>query len=110
MDKLYVLVREDLSSAQKAVQACHAVAEFALRYGDMISVIEWSDKHKTIVIVETDMDGIYKSFTQLSGTCSILQGFHDPDMGDALTAFACLPDKNGKKLLSKFKLILEERP
>jgi hypothetical protein len=28
MDKLYVLVRRDLSPSQKVVQACHAVAEF----------------------------------------------------------------------------------
>jgi hypothetical protein len=28
MDKVYILVRRDLSQAQRVVQACHALAEF----------------------------------------------------------------------------------
>jgi len=31
MDKLYVLIRKDLSIQQQAVQAGHAVAEFLLK-------------------------------------------------------------------------------
>jgi len=32
MDKLYVIVRKDLSPQQQAVQAGHSVAEFLLKY------------------------------------------------------------------------------
>jgi hypothetical protein len=33
MDKLYVLVRRDLPWPVRAVQACHAVAEFLSEHG-----------------------------------------------------------------------------
>lgn len=33
-DKLYILVRRDLSCSQRAVQACHAVAELLRKEGD----------------------------------------------------------------------------
>lgn len=30
--KMYILVRKDLTPAQRTVQACHAVAEYVFRY------------------------------------------------------------------------------
>lgn len=33
-EKLYILARRDLSCAQRAVQACHAVAELMRKHGD----------------------------------------------------------------------------
>lgn len=41
--KLYVLVDRTLSTSQQAVQACHAVAEFAKKYP------EW--KHQSLVLL-----------------------------------------------------------
>ena len=32
--KLFILVRRDLSAAQRAVQACHALAELLFNHGD----------------------------------------------------------------------------
>ena len=77
--KLYVIVRGDLSSAQRAVQAGHAVAEWCL------SKKGWSNG--TLVYLKAmGFDHMRYLFKQLDNACAFYEPYYDGEM----TAFAYL--------------------
>jgi hypothetical protein len=85
--KLYVIVDRTLSRSQQAVQACHAVANFALKYG-----AEW--QHQSIVLLGVDnLDELDKWYYNLSITyrdCKLkIAEFFEPYWDNRLTAIAC---------------------
>ena len=82
-DKLYVVVRDDLTTAQKAVQAGHALAAW------MLTNTEW--RNQTLVylkarnkthLLNITMKLLYSGITHVR--------FHEPDIGNEITAIASL--------------------
>jgi hypothetical protein len=101
--KLYILVKEDLTPAQKAVQACHAVQAWdASEFGNPTFSRSYELKVETKVIC-TVSDWQYdiqkRRITQRGINYA---EFCEPDMDNRPTALACLYDGN---LFSDLKMM-----
>ena len=81
--KLYVLVRKDLSKSQQAVQAGHAVAEYLLRGPSTL----WGNGTLVYLSVrnEHELKWWYEQITE-KGFNSV--PFYEPDRNNEMTAFA----------------------
>lgn len=101
MDRLYVVVRSDISEGLQIAQACHAVAAFAVRYPEMART--WHEGESNIVILECfTLDELIAVRFDLPLTV----GFCEPDIGDELTAVAVPGNEMSKRYLRKFRLAL----
>ena len=119
LKKLYIIVRDDLSPSQKAVQASHAAAEFQKR----VPHAPWING--TMILMQTDPDNkIYQSYKggrwgfkseakdQFEEYCkNIWSSFkiewREPDQGNRLTAIAILSNYRNDDLgrISGIKLL-----
>ena len=81
--RLYALVREDLTPAQRAVQAGHAIAEYLLR----CPRTEWDNG--TIVLLRVRDEGELLAWAdRLEARGLPFAAFREPDIGDRMTALA----------------------
>lgn len=103
--KLYVLVREDLSHAQRAVQSGHAIAEFLRHYPDS----EWNYGSLVLLGVKDKVHlGLWlQSFgeMEIEGLNIKLASFQEPYWDNSLTAFAVLGSPEVCELLKDLPLI-----
>jgi hypothetical protein len=84
-EKLYVLIREDLSTQQQAVQAGHAVAEYLLRGPEH----SWSNGTLVYLGVR-DREIMERWITRLSDRYIPFVAFKEPDLNDEITALAVI--------------------
>ena len=80
MLKLYILVRNDLSKSQQAVQAGHALAEYLIKKPDT----QW-DNGTLVYLKVRNKQELLKWYSKLD--CI---GFREPDKNNELTALATL--------------------
>lgn len=117
MLKLYVLIREDLSPAQQAVQAGHAVAQFGLEHPEEFNA--WQKDNNTLIYLSVDnihwwtqvlKDGGFKHST-FNETGIRRSGYAFSPFGED-TAIAVAPNWTAQYLLFKnLPLALQpERP
>ena len=94
--KLYVVVRADLGPGPQAVQAAHAMREFAADYPRLEAA--WHEKSNTLVMLaaanEKDLLDIA---IDLGYRGAPVAAFHEPDLGNALTAI-CVGPQGGRWL------------
>jgi hypothetical protein len=96
-EKLYVVVRADLSAGQQAVQACHAVREFTQEFPD--------ERADTVVLLQVDDESSLSSMLHRAVDHGArYRAFREPDIGDALTAIAIAPE--GRRLCRRLPLAL----
>jgi len=97
---VYVIVRRDLTNAQKAVQAGHSLVEATKAFinGDM--------EHPSIIICEVKSEDKLKMvMKELEGKVNY-KAFQEPDRNNEYTALASEPVRGEKrKLFSRFQLI-----
>ena len=94
-NRLYVIVRKDLSESYMAVQAGHAVAQW------LLSDQSWRNETLIYLGVENEKELLsWKDRLDFKNTK--YAEFREPDIGNQLTAIATLTDG---KIFKKLKLI-----
>ena len=83
--KLYILIREDLSNAQQAVQAGHAVAEYLLKGPETT----W-DNGTLIYLGVPNKEHLEKWQYKLDARNMSYVTFKEPDIGNEVTALAII--------------------
>lgn len=87
MNRLYVLIRKDLSFSQQAVQAGHVVAEFCLNR------TSWKNEI-LIYLGVNDLNEMNKIIWKLNYKSIQWIGFYEPDLNNELTSIAILNNDN----------------
>lgn len=95
MVKLYVIVRNDLTRSQKAVQAIHASAEYLLHE----DVGEW-DNGTVVCLKVKDEEELEELEKRIKSMNLNYRYFREPDTGNDKTALALVGSKNIFKDLS----------
>lgn len=95
---MYVLVRNDLSTPQKAVQSAHAAIEASRAF------IKHGEEHPSVIIL------VVKSEHKLKVIADKLdvkyRAFFEPDIGNQLTAIATAPiSGEQRQFFRKFQLL-----
>ncbi len=96
--KLFIIVRSTLAAGLLAAQAVHAFRAFTLAYPAQTAA--W-DADNNIVILQHDDLPVLADLLDSLGLA--VARFHEPDMGDALTAICLEPA--GKRHVAKLKLV-----
>ena len=92
--RMYGLVPYNLSEIQKGIQFGHAVVEYGLLYNSSTKYKDWATECKTFIILNGGTTNKSESY---KGTMNLhletlnqlgvpLATFHEPDLGDQLTA------------------------
>ncbi len=90
--KLFVLIRKDLSVAQQGIQAGHAVAEWCKRwqfYGNQ----DW-DNQTLVYVTVPNLEHLHIWMRKCTQNGLVGTGFKEPDINNEITAIACLTDGN----------------
>lgn len=98
---MYGLVPYNISDIQKGIQHGHAVTEYASRFGKTAKYLQWSEYHKTVVILN---GGTTNTSIDRPGTINLhyntliennvdVAAFFEEDLGDQMTAVAFIADE-----------------
>jgi hypothetical protein len=102
-DKLYVVVRGDLSPGQQATQSVHAALAFAYEHPAVMA--RWyADSTYLVLLAVPDLAGLEAAAARLSHL--VVTAWHEPDMGGELTAVVVEPGAGASRLLSNLPLTL----
>jgi hypothetical protein len=98
---MYILIRNDLSNAQKAVQACHAAIESSRRF------TKPTDEHPSVILCTVKNENkLRKCAKELEDIGMDHVVFEEPDIGYQATALASKPlIGKDRKVFSRFQLL-----
>lgn len=90
MDRLYVVVRADLSPGLKLAQACHALRLFAEEHPSV--ELAWYRGANNLVVLQVPDEAALAALGALSEARGLrLATFREPDLDGAVTALALEP-------------------
>jgi peptidyl-tRNA hydrolase len=101
--KLYLVTREDLTSAQQAIQVAHALTEYLLSHRGEAS--SWYSTSNTLALLSVPTeDSLSQLVSKARRKGLMLSEFREPDRSLELTAVAFEP--KAKSLLRNLSLAL----
>jgi hypothetical protein len=104
LSKLYTVVRADLPLGAQAVQAAHAMREFAHLHPEVEA--EWHRTSNTVVMLSVpDEAALVDLKVRLCNAHISVAEFHEPDLNHSLTAICVAPD--GSRMLRNLPLALQ---
>ena len=98
--RMYGLVPYNISPIQQGIQFGHAVVEYGLQFSETPEYQTWAKRDKTFMIMNggtTNNTAFIKGtlnnhYFTLTDRCIPVGEFHEPDLGDQLTAVVFLVD------------------
>ncbi len=102
-DKIYLVTRSDLPLGSQAVQAAHALREFAATHPELDKL--WYERSNYLALLAVpDETALSRLLERAERRLIPVVGFREPDLGGALTAVALAP--GGKGLVRGLPLAL----
>lgn len=105
MDKLYIVIRSDISSGLQISQSCHALSQFAFEHKEIYD--SWFTTSNYIIILSVNNE---KELLDLLGKADYYNIryslFREPDLDDTITAIALEPGNKTKKICQNLPLAL----
>ena len=106
-DKLYLVVRADLPAGAQAVQAAHALREFAAHHPEVDRA--WYERSNYLALLSVPDEGaLQRLLTRARERGLLAAPFHEPDRHNEMTALALEPA--GQRLVRNLPLALTGRP
>lgn len=103
MDKLYVVVRGDMSIGYQMVQSAHAVAKFTIENPEISR--EWHEVSQYMAVLSVPNETTLLKFMGKAMERGItVSAFVEPDLNDEVTAVAFAPGNHSRKLLANLRL------
>ena len=97
MDKMYVIIRKDLSKSQQAVQGGHAVAQYLIKNKNCL----W--KNGTLIYLRAKDESKLLDWLNIFKNKNMnYEAFREPDIGNQVTAISTI----NKGDLFKWELLL----
>lgn len=105
--KLVTITRQDLSVGYQIAQSCHSVADFA--YHKPYEFKNWRENSNYKICLTTkDEQSLIKLHNKLIDKGAKVIAFHEPDLGDEMTAITLLGEPDIKKYTSYLPLAGKE--
>lgn len=106
-DKMYVVVRSDLTAGSQAVQACHAALAFVEEHG--VKHGSWTASSGYLVLLQASDESSLGEIEKKAVRSGIkFSGFREPDLNLSLTALALEPGSQSRRLCSSLRLAMAE--
>ena len=104
-DKLYIIVRRDITPGYKLAQACHGIRQFSEEHGEIDK--KWFKNSNYICVLETLNEQSLEQLVEhakIKGVAHSL--FREPDLNNEITVLVLEPSWYSRKICKKLKLAL----
>lgn len=106
-DKLRLVTRSDLTPAQQAVQAAHALRQFTADYPQADA--KWFASSNTLALLAAEDELALRQVADHAAWLGApVARFHEPDLAGALTAIAIGPSAVASKATKRLPSALEK--